>query len=274
MGGQLTVSSREHHGSTFTFILPYKVSTLSDTSDDPDELSDMVDHDAATDINDDDTNSGFFQFQPRTLGTLFSSNGSGRTQKLTPNGFGLSTLPRLNGYSQDSYSFPSGNITAKEMSLIEDACSEVDVTEAVSEPESSLRYSPESDYRSSIGKEQKCHHDANRQLKSPCMNTSHSSQRSKDVLEIMKWRDPQEICQMQVRSERSSECTSSNSPEMLESMSKPKILLVEDNKINVMVTRSLMRQLGHDIVVVNNGVEALRAIQSSNYDLVLMVILQ
>lgn len=139
MGGQLTVSSREHPGSTFTFILPYKVSTLSDTSDDPDELSDMVDHDAATDINDDDTNSGFFQFQPRTLGTLFSSNGSGRTQKLTPNGFGISTLPGLNGYSQYSYSLPSGNITLKEMSSIEDACSEVDVTEAVSEPESSLR---------------------------------------------------------------------------------------------------------------------------------------
>lgn len=102
------------------------------------------------------------------------------------------------------------------------------------------------------------------------MNTSYSSQRSNDVLEITKSRDPQEICQMQVRSERSSECTSSNSPEMLESMSKPKILLVEDNKINVMVTRSLMRQLGHDIVVVSNGVEALCAIQSSNYDLVLM----
>ncbi|KAI8020449.1 Histidine kinase 5 [Camellia lanceoleosa] len=39
-------------------------------------------------------------------------------------------------------------------------------------------------------------------------------------------------------------------------MLKPKILLVEDNKINVMVTRSMMKQLGHTIDVVNNGVEA------------------
>ncbi|CAL5361107.1 unnamed protein product [Camellia sinensis] len=53
-------------------------------------------------------------------------------------------------------------------------------------------------------------------------------------------------------------------------MFKPKILLVEDNKINVMVTRSMMKQLGHTIDVVNNGVEAVRAAQSCTYDLVLM----
>ncbi|KAG5048336.1 hypothetical protein JHK85_009439 [Glycine max] len=40
MGGQLTVSSKEHYGSTFTFILPYKVSIACDHSDDLDELSD------------------------------------------------------------------------------------------------------------------------------------------------------------------------------------------------------------------------------------------
>ena len=48
MGGRLTVTSKEHVGSTFTFILPYKVSTACDDSDDPDELSDVDD-------NDDDT---------------------------------------------------------------------------------------------------------------------------------------------------------------------------------------------------------------------------
>ncbi|KAI8009229.1 Histidine kinase 5 [Camellia lanceoleosa] len=55
-------------------------------------------------------------------------------------------------------------------------------------------------------------------------------------------------------------------------MLKPKIFLVEDNKINTMVTRSMMKQLGHTIDVVNNGVEAVRAVQSCTYDLVLMVI--
>jgi hypothetical protein len=71
MGGNLTVTSKEHCGSTFTFILPYKVSTTCDNSDDQDELSDV-------DNNDDDTTEaeGFFQFPPPTLGSLFTSNGS------------------------------------------------------------------------------------------------------------------------------------------------------------------------------------------------------
>ncbi|KAL3849246.1 hypothetical protein ACJIZ3_011128 [Penstemon smallii] len=50
MGGHLTVSSTEHHGSTFTFVLPYKVSSITDSSDD-------------------DLRSGVFTFQPLTLGS-------------------------------------------------------------------------------------------------------------------------------------------------------------------------------------------------------------
>jgi len=56
IGGRLTVSSKEHCGSTFTFILPYKVSTSCDNFDDLDELSDV-------DGNEDDTIEGFFQNQ-------------------------------------------------------------------------------------------------------------------------------------------------------------------------------------------------------------------
>jgi len=54
--GRLIVSSKEHCDSTFTFILPYKVSTSCDNFDDPDELSDV-------DGNEDDTTEGFFQNQ-------------------------------------------------------------------------------------------------------------------------------------------------------------------------------------------------------------------
>ncbi|CAL5409238.1 unnamed protein product [Camellia sinensis] len=61
-----------------------------------------------------------------------------------------------------------------------------------------------------------------------------------------------------------------NSLEIPKSMLKPKILLVEDNKINVMVTQSMMKQLANTINVVNNGVEAVRVVQSCTYDLVLM----
>lgn len=272
MGGQLTVSSREHHGSIFTFILPYKVSTMCDSSDDPDELRDMIGHDAANDMNDDDTNSGFFKFEPRTLGPIFSASGPGRSQMLRPNGFGLGAINTRIGYPQDSSSFPSGNNTPKEIFSIEDACSEVDVTETSPEPESSLMYSPECNNKISIGKEHTKHNDENSQLKISSMNTCNSSKRCKDVLDMTKIRDTQVMHQTQPMSGRSSECTSNDSRDIPKATSKPKILLVEDTRINVMVARSMMKQLGHEIVVVNNGVEAVRAIHSSNYDIVFMVI--
>uniref|UniRef100_F6H9H4 histidine kinase n=1 Tax=Vitis vinifera TaxID=29760 RepID=F6H9H4_VITVI len=179
MGGHMTVSSREHSGSTFTFILPYKVSLISDHSDDPDELSDMADDDASTD----DKNAGFFQFHPRTL----------------------------------------------EMTSLEDTCSVVDAAETLSEPES-----------------------------------------FKEVDEMGKTSEAPEMCLRLEISERSSQCTSSSSPEEPKSTLKPKILLVEDSKINVMVTQSMMKQLGHTIDVVNNGIEAVRAVQCRSYDLILM----
>ncbi|KAH0969701.1 hypothetical protein GBA52_028297 [Prunus armeniaca] len=135
-GGQLTVSSQEHCGSTFTFVLPYKVSTSSDHADDPDEVTDMANHDAATD----EVAESFFQFQPRTLGSLFSSNGSSRTQKLLPHNIGFSGSHKLNGFSQNSYSFPQNNIIPEEMASVENGCSAIDVAETLSEPESSASH--------------------------------------------------------------------------------------------------------------------------------------
>uniref|UniRef100_A0A5B7BZK3 histidine kinase n=1 Tax=Davidia involucrata TaxID=16924 RepID=A0A5B7BZK3_DAVIN len=264
MGGHLTVSSKEHYGSTFTFVLPYKVSPPSDDSDDSDELSDMADHDTTADANDDDTSSGFFQFQPRTLGSLFSSGYSGRAQKLSPNNFGFSASHKLNGFSDGTCSFPSN----KELTSVDDACSVVDASETSLEPESSLWCSPVSD--SKISREKQCHDETNGQFQNPCMYSSHSSRADKEVGEITKPRDPKETCQLQEKSDRSSPCSSSNAPEVLKSALKPKILLVEDNKINVMVTQSMMKQLGHNMDIVNNGVEAVRAVQCRNYDLILM----
>ncbi|KAL3685441.1 hypothetical protein R1sor_003463 [Riccia sorocarpa] len=50
----------------------------------------------------------------------------------------------------------------------------------------------------------------------------------------------------------------------------PKILLAEDNKVNVMVAQSMLKRLGHSLEVVSNGAEAVQAYQKSDYDLILM----
>ncbi|XVF89455.1 hypothetical protein PTKIN_Ptkin19aG0131600 [Pterospermum kingtungense] len=236
MGGRLTVSSRVNCGSTFTFILPYKVSLACDHSDDTDDLSDMADHDATKD----DATTGFFQFQPRTLGSLFSSNGSSRTQKLIPYTIGYANSYKLNGFSEASHSFPMINGRTKEMTLADDACSVAEAIETSSEPKSSFSHSSGPDNESAIFRDK--HHQSDAMFRTNFL--------------------PQ-IC-------RVVQAQGASSREVSNTTSKPKILLVEDNKINVMVTQSMMKQLGHTVAVVNNGVEAVRAVQSCSYDLVLM----
>ncbi|CAK8568519.1 unnamed protein product [Lathyrus sativus] len=213
MGGSLTVSSREQHGSTFTFILPYKVSIACDSSDYSDELSDMEHNDAASD---DTTTEGFFQFH------------TNRTQKLLPHKF--------SGFSESSFSFPatSNDIVSKGTCSFDESSSVVDA----------------SDMSESASSSSNKHHLYN--AHAWFQNGSADSSQHMVV-------------------NTTTQCVSrSSKSEVTKSISKPKILLVEDNKINIMVTQSMMKQLGHNIDVVTNGAEAVRAVQRCTYDLVLM----
>ncbi|MBA0864195.1 hypothetical protein Goshw_000444 [Gossypium schwendimanii] len=267
MGGRLTVSSQVHCGSTFTFILPYKVSLSCDRSDDADDdLSDMDDHGAT----DDDATAGFFQFQPRTLGSLFSSNGSSRTQNLLAHNIGYVNSHKINGFSENCYSFPTSNGQTKEMDLFEDACSVAEALEISPEPESSFSHSPDHDNESAICRDEHHHNVVNAENKVSTRDVSSCSETSREVDVKVKITEPQLPAERQGRSDSGFQSTLNSSREASNSISKPKILLVEDNKINVMVTRSMMKQLGHTIDVVSNGVEAVRAIQYHSYDLVLM----
>lgn len=268
MGGRLTVSSREHCGSTFTFILPYKVSTTSDHSDDPDEFSDMADHDEATC----DTTESFFQFQPRTLGSLFSSNGGSRTQKFLPHTTGYIRSNKLNGFSETSYSFPASNPRTRETSSIDDACSVVDDAEILCESETSSSHRPDPDNQTAACRGNQCQDDANCEFQNPITDPTHHSEESIEVAVAAKTRELPKTDQRQDKFGISPQCVSSRSKEISESTLQPRILLVEDNKTIVMVTQSMMKLLGRSIDVVNNGAEAVCAVQRHSYDLILMVI--
>ncbi|KVH95575.1 CheY-like superfamily, partial [Cynara cardunculus var. scolymus] len=224
MGGHLTVSSKEHCGSTFTFILPHKLSHACDGSDDTDEFGDMADNE------DDDITCGFFQFQPCALGSTFSSNGSVITHKY-----------RI-------------NVTPKEIvsSMDDDDSSCFDTS---SEPESSSKCNSENENTNCIKKEKESHDDLDLAVDS-CSPSDHQFHDRGDLCET---------CEARKDSNRSSECSSSSSnrQEVLKSATKPKILLVEDHMVNVMVARRMMRQLNQDIDVVNNGAEAVRAVQTT-----------
>ena len=49
-----------------------------------------------------------------------------------------------------------------------------------------------------------------------------------------------------------------------------KILLAEDNKINQMVASELLKMLNIEIVIANNGMEAVEAVKNNDFDLILM----
>lgn len=253
MGGRLTVSSKEHCGSTFTFILPYKVSIACDNPDDSDEISDAEDNDSASD----DIFEGFFQFQPPTLGSLFSSNSNeySKVQNLLPQKIGCTTSRKFNGFSENSsYSFPTNNnIRSKGTASIEDASSVIDGSE-ISESVCSSSCSAETENKNVVNREISQNGSADSSYRATnSMESQQTSQNNKE------------------REKTTSQC-SGTSEEVATPEVNPKILLVEDNKINVMVTQSMMKQLGHNIDVVNNGVEAVRAVQRQSYDLILMVL--
>ncbi|XP_051119351.1 histidine kinase 5 [Andrographis paniculata] len=244
MGGHLTVSSVEHKGSTFTFVLPYKVSSISsESSDDVDELSDMDPRGILGDANDDDLHTGVFLFQPRTLGSLFSSQTPGRIQKLAPSPYGFNRSLTCNGLLED-VSTPTSNVLTDEETVLGDCPPSIETA---------------FEHRTSdtLGDDR----------------ADGAEDRSNVVVPTSSLTSSNNIDQMSgdrrhSQANESSECSSSNSPEEVEM--KPKILLVDDNKINVMVARSMMKQLGHNIDVVHNGADAVRAIQQTRYDLVLM----
>ncbi|XP_043696183.1 histidine kinase 5-like [Telopea speciosissima] len=272
MGGQLTVTSREHCGSTFTFVLPYKVSLKKEHLGDVDEKPDIDDHEVVSDGNNNEANSGFFLFQSRTLGSLFSSTGSERTQKRPPHKIGYSPLNKLNCLSEDSFLFPSNNDRSRNTPSLDDAHLMADATETVPSPESSSWQHQDPDNGKTATSGKKCQAYANGKFQSSGMDSPRFSKTFKEVSEIGAASKFKDTCRRQEleKSDRSFQSMCSSSERPPRSKMKPKILLVEDNKINVMVTQSMMKQLGRSIDVVNNGVEAVRAVQCHRYDLILM----
>jgi PAS domain S-box-containing protein len=49
-----------------------------------------------------------------------------------------------------------------------------------------------------------------------------------------------------------------------------KVLLVEDNKVNQMVALEILKMLGIEVSIANNGVEAIDAVKAKDFDLILM----
>ncbi|XP_010525559.1 PREDICTED: histidine kinase 5 [Tarenaya hassleriana] len=258
MGGRLTVTSHVNVGSTFTFILPYKVAQPNDHSDDPDEFSDMADHQPIPD----DTAKGFFQFK-QLMGSLYSSDGPVIDQNfLVPHKIMQGSPVKVNGFASDpSHGIPLSDNRPNERAAVQNGGYKAEGAETSPRTDTSCGPCPDSAHQFPNGRIKTSKEDT---LRCPseskefesCSSTQTSNEGGTVVMET----------KPSVSSQRQETKPEADSKET----SKPKILLVEDNRINVMVTTSMMKQLGHTIEVVNNGIEAIRAVQTSSYDLVLM----
>ncbi len=58
--------------------------------------------------------------------------------------------------------------------------------------------------------------------------------------------------------------------EALDTLPKMKILLTEDNKVNQKVASLMLQKRGHDVVIANNGKEAVNFFRDGTFDLILM----
>ncbi|MCL7050055.1 hypothetical protein MKW94_016128 [Papaver nudicaule] len=267
MGGHLTVTSTVHSGSTFTFLLPYKVSPEREPLDD---FEDMDGHEVVSlsDGNTDEIDSGVYLFEPRTLSSLFSSDGSSsRTTKPSTNKLGYNNMNKLNKFSQDTFAFNSKyNCTSRGVASLGDASSVTDAAEPFSQPKTSLEQETNSDNRNGSYRSDPCHSELNSPQQQNYATGSPRSERKWVETDKMHRKIMQDTGQRQDNDGgKCNDSTELNKPNL-----KPKILLVEDSKINVLVANKMMKQLGHTLDIVNNGAEAIRAVQNHRYDLVLM----
>ena len=59
-------------------------------------------------------------------------------------------------------------------------------------------------------------------------------------------------------------------PEKIRSETSLKILVAEDNRMNQKVIENMLKKMGHNTTIVNNGIEAIAAFKDQSFDIILL----
>lgn len=126
MGGRLTVTSQEGHGSTFSFIVPCRIpkkALCDETDNDLRYDKPLPEYETTTKHAIEDSKASYFQFRPRKLGSLFSSNGAASRSKLISiSEIQSNSVTKTNSMHANHMSL-TGKSTSTERTLKEDVSS-------------------------------------------------------------------------------------------------------------------------------------------------------
>ena len=239
MGGTLTVVSNENEGSMFTFMIPCKIPVKEELSDDPDDEPSSRNDFTISDIE------GSFVFKPKV-----------RLPRLS---YGVPMMNNTKLFGSNITCYDPTNMLG-DHKLLSNGFASMKEDSGKCAPTASQSNGPSV---RSIDEEQD---DGSMVFELNSQAERISSSRG-DTVSVSGTgiQEGRKACKaLEEKSlNKKSKCFPSSS--------KAKILLVEDNKVNIMVAKSMLAPLGYGIDIVNNGVEAIHAVQKHQYDLILMV---
>ncbi|XP_024390977.1 histidine kinase 5 isoform X2 [Physcomitrium patens] len=281
MGGNLTVLSKENHGSTFSFALPFRVDSGRSKSSGrlSDEVYEMMTNEAKSECVNERLVStkkiGYFHFTSKVASlsptpSLNPSPGPSPSRSPTPpisrcrsNPLSVDALTESN-FLQRTKSHGGHRLSNRRKStkpvaigFFHDGSPEfMDVD---SKAPDHMKYIP------GLSMTQ-CQSQAPFVHKQCMVGPSSRSHRPSTKVRLPK---------VQAGLARKDRMTSESSvlPHSIHGIQhqrQSRILLAEDNKVNVMVAQSMMQRLGHKLEVVNNGAEAIEAVKRNSYDVILM----
>ncbi|KAG6553889.1 hypothetical protein Mapa_004806 [Marchantia paleacea] len=270
MGGTLKVASKENEGSTFSFTLPLRAVKEKPSQV---QLNDKVyrmisDSQEKTEIS--SKKRGYFQFTPNVIPSTVgstrpllhspSADGKGKNGKAMD----VSKLRQMYGESFAQNSQPGG---LGDHSQTGETNSTAD--KALPKEENRLPLSSR-DVTGSSSSQSCCDGPSDLIHKRGCAATSDTSCQPPPSLKSNTPKNNAGGSKASIPPLPPARILNSSPNADQRPQRLPRILLAEDNKVNVMVAQSMLKRLGHSLEVVSNGAEAVHAVQKSNYDLILM----